>query len=219
MVIAQIKNLQHFGPSLRCLHTWKCRQCGPESRQSPRGLSSEGHRCWSICLLSQTRRRVSSSLSASCCWRSRWKASCLRSCPPVSRFHLREQTVLAAGRLSRSRISAGDSLTSGNVNTESFGISDRLLFLCVVTNEGIRASHLKCRSHSKRFKLSYISLYTTAKRSPSSSSHFVDKILLADSADLADVVDKAGVSFRCSVALTDPDVSEPLQEVSPGVGP
>lgn len=128
--------------------------------------------------------------------------------------------MFAAGRLSRSRVSAGDSLTSGNVNTESFGISDRLLFLCVVTNEGVRTSHLKGRSHPKRFKLSYISLSKTAKRSPSSSSsHVVEKMLLADSADLADVVDKAGISFRCSVELTDPDVSEPLQEVSPGVGP
>lgn len=44
-------------------------------------------------------------------------------------------------------------------------------------------------------------------------------MLLADSADLADVVDKADVSFRCSVALTDTDVSKSLQEVSPGVGP
>lgn len=52
-----------------------------------------------------------------------------------------------------------------------------------------------------------------------SAPHLLEKMLLADSADLADVVDKADVPFRCSVALTDTDVSEPLQEVSPGVGP
>lgn len=45
----------------------------------------------------------------------------------------------------------------------------------------------------------------------------MEKILLAESADLADVVDEADVSFGCSVALTDPDVPEPFQEVSPGV--
>lgn len=44
-------------------------------------------------------------------------------------------------------------------------------------------------------------------------------MLLADCADLADVIDKADVSFRCSVALADTDVSEALQEVGPGVGP
>lgn len=43
-------------------------------------------------------------------------------------------------------------------------------------------------------------------------------MLLAYGADLADVVEKADVSFCRAVAFTDPDVSEPLQEVSPGVG-
>lgn len=44
-------------------------------------------------------------------------------------------------------------------------------------------------------------------------------MLLADSTDLANVVDKADVSFCCSVAFTDTDISEPLQEISPGVRP
>lgn len=137
-----------------CLHTWKCPQCGPESRWTPRGLSSEGPRCWSICLLSQTHHKVSSSLSAACCWRSRWKASCLRSCPPVSRFLL---WVRAAAVRSRKVEREPHSLTFGDFNAKSLGISDRFLFLCVVTNEGVRTSHLKYQCHSKYFRLSYMS--------------------------------------------------------------
>lgn len=78
----------------------------------------------------------------------------------------------------------------------------------------------KCWSHSKYFRVSYISTNNTAhaKISPS-SSHLVKKMLLADSTDLANVVDKSDVSFCCSVAFTDTDVSEPLQEISPGVRP
>lgn len=45
------------------------------------------------------------------------------------------------------------------------------------------------------------------------------KVLLADSTDFANVVDKADVSFCCSVAFADSDVSEPLQEITPGVRP
>lgn len=44
-------------------------------------------------------------------------------------------------------------------------------------------------------------------------------MLLADSANLADVVDKADVSLCCSVAFRDADVSKPLQELGPGVRP
>lgn len=42
-------------------------------------------------------------------------------------------------------------------------------------------------------------------------------MLLANRSDFANVVDKAYISFCCSVALTDTNVPEPLQEFSPGV--
>lgn len=121
---------------------------------------------------------------------------------------------MGAGRLSGRHISSGDSLTFGDFDTKSLGISDRLLFLRVVTNEGIWRCHLKCWSQVFQSQLHQ----HHAKISPS-SSHLVKKMLLADSTDLADVVNKANVSFCCSITFTDTDVSEPLQEISPRVRP
>lgn len=43
-------------------------------------------------------------------------------------------------------------------------------------------------------------------------------MLFANSSNFADVVDKANISFCCSVAFADTNVPKALQEISPGVG-
>lgn len=53
----------------------------------------------------------------------------------------------------------------------------------------------------------------------SSLSYLVEEMLLANSSNFANVVDKANIPFCCSVAFADTNVPKPLQEVSPGVGP
>lgn len=51
------------------------------------------------------------------------------------------------------------------------------------------------------------------------ASYLVEKMLLANSSNFANVIDKADISFRCSVAFTYMNVPEPVQEISPGVRP
>lgn len=47
----------------------------------------------------------------------------------------------------------------------------------------------------------------------------MEKMLLANGSDFANVVDKANVSLCCSIAFTDTNVPKPIQEISPGVRP
>lgn len=48
-------------------------------------------------------------------------------------------------------------------------------------------------------------------------TYLVEEILLANCSNFANVVEKAGRSFCCTVGFVDTNVPKPLQEIGPGI--